>query len=302
MPLVASILLLALTRAEIVERFRAAPITQVDGIVQVHAACPADIRREYQFPVAEFFAGICRRLYAAESMRPRHFDDPGIVVLFGDEIADPTCTNVVLRTDVRADGSPFSRILLPSPRFADRDRAGVAAAQAFYRCVKREDLDEDEARRRLRAAYPELKVADEYAEVAAWRAGERGKDEDERYLRLARSILEPGVVRREDVLAFASRLYLYPSAYDAPFAGRYDCCSFREAVALAKSDPNVRISALRKINELFVFGGGRGQAMLEAATAYVDFLKALVVGEKPEEELGILLDEADDKLKGVLEQ
>ena len=38
----ASLLLLALTRAEVIDRFKAAPIVKVDGLVQVVADCPAD--------------------------------------------------------------------------------------------------------------------------------------------------------------------------------------------------------------------------------------------------------------------
>ena len=62
-----SILLLALTRAEVLERFKAAPITKVDGLVRVVADCPADMRREFQEPVASFVADVCRTLYRAAS-------------------------------------------------------------------------------------------------------------------------------------------------------------------------------------------------------------------------------------------
>ena len=43
--LIATILLAALTKAEIIDRFRAAPVTQLDGLVQVYGDCPADMRR-----------------------------------------------------------------------------------------------------------------------------------------------------------------------------------------------------------------------------------------------------------------
>ena len=40
MPTFAAILLFALTRAEIIERLKAPPITDMDGLVQVYADCP----------------------------------------------------------------------------------------------------------------------------------------------------------------------------------------------------------------------------------------------------------------------
>ena len=36
----------ALTRAELIERFKAPPLTKVSGLVQVVADCPAEMRRE----------------------------------------------------------------------------------------------------------------------------------------------------------------------------------------------------------------------------------------------------------------
>ena len=62
-------MLVALTRAEIIDRFKAAPVTQLDGLVQVYGDCPADMRRDFQLPVASFASGICRKLYAAENKK-----------------------------------------------------------------------------------------------------------------------------------------------------------------------------------------------------------------------------------------
>ena len=84
MTIAASILVLALTRAEIIDRFRAAPVTQLDGLVQVYGDCPADMRREFQLPIASFVSGICRKLYAADNRRPVKFGEPGIIVRIGD--------------------------------------------------------------------------------------------------------------------------------------------------------------------------------------------------------------------------
>ena len=48
--------MLALTRAEIVQRMRAPVVTQAEGLVRVFANCPEDMRREFQSPVARFAA------------------------------------------------------------------------------------------------------------------------------------------------------------------------------------------------------------------------------------------------------
>ena len=45
--LLLSLALLALTRAEILERFKAPVVTQSDGLVKVYANCPEDMRREF---------------------------------------------------------------------------------------------------------------------------------------------------------------------------------------------------------------------------------------------------------------
>ena len=53
---------MALTRAEILERFRAPVVTQADGLVKVYADCPDDMRREYQGPIGSFAAETVKTL------------------------------------------------------------------------------------------------------------------------------------------------------------------------------------------------------------------------------------------------
>ena len=48
-----AMLVLALTRAEIIDRFRAPPLTKVGGLVQAVGECPSDMREEFLAPVAE---------------------------------------------------------------------------------------------------------------------------------------------------------------------------------------------------------------------------------------------------------
>ena len=304
MTVLGAILLLALTRAEIVERFRAAPATKLDGLVQVFADCPADMRRDYQLPVAGFVADICQKLYLAEGMRPVRFAEPGIIVHLGD--VRTNVADVVAKPAVRDGGEDFTRIYLKAPGHADIGRLRLECAKAFYRAVKGRELDDGAALLALRAADPALKAEDECSELAAWRRGERtrsafGTEDDERYLKLQRTVRLPGVALPDDVAVFASRLFLYPATFARPFAGRYDACSFREAVELARIDPMVRLAAYAKSAEVVVFGGGRGEKMTAAVDAYVKFLRALAAGRLDDAEITALLDEADAKLKGVLE-
>jgi len=146
--LLASILLLALTRAEILERFKAAPVTKVSGLVQVVADCPADMRREFQGPVATFVADVCRTLYRAENAHERPFVAPGIVVYVGDVRTNVTAVVVKPRTRHlpararlrrRRDAAPRDGqgVLPRGPRSHARRRGGGQGA----------------ARRRSRAAH-----------------------------------------------------------------------------------------------------------------------------------------------------
>ncbi|MBR1920367.1 MAG: hypothetical protein IJ829_00010, partial [Kiritimatiellae bacterium] len=157
---------------------------------------------------------------------------------------------------------------------------------------------------RVRRADPVTRAEDIQAEVAAWR--ERGVyvegRTDDDYLRLLRGVHLPGVATKADVLTFASRLFLYPELYAVPFCGKYPCCSFREAVALAQEDPAVRLAAYGKMEPLTLFGAGHGDKMNAAVEAYAKFLLELARFKRPPAELLALLDEAESKLKGVLEE
>lgn len=291
--------MLALTRAEIIERVRAAPITKVNGLVQVVASCPKDMREEYQLPVAAFVAGVCKSLYTGLGERERRFDEPGIVIVLGDERTNRT--DVIVRRLTRPDGSAVTKILLPAPGFADVEKVRLETVRAFCRAVKGSEIDVGSAVRLLRETDPGLRIEDLYAELAAWRRGEDGAKDDERLLKLARSVIAPGIAREADVLHFASRLFLYPEVYAAPFDGVLTSCSFREAIPLARRDPRIRFLALAKSPQLVAFGGGRGDELLAAADAYSEFLRELAVYRKSEAELGELLDAADAKLNAALE-
>lgn len=299
MTFLCAILLAAMSRAEFIARFNAAPVVQASGLVQVRAECGADMRREFQLPVAGFVTDIVRRLYAAEKIRERRFEKPGIVVVIGDVITN--LTNVVVRPMTRDDGTKWTKVLVPAPGFADAGAMRLATIQGFYRAVKGEELDAAAAIARFRAAVPELRLEDEYRAIAEWQDGRRGGEDDEKFLKLMRSVLNPGFASADDLLVFASRLYLYPEYLDQPFCGRFDCVSFREAIALSKIDPRIRFAAMLKMRDLTLYGCGRGEKMNAAVAAYVAFLKDLMEYTKSEAELVKTLDAADAQLKGVLE-
>lgn len=293
---------MALTRAEIIDRFKAAPVTQLDGLVQVYGDCPADMRREYQLPVASFASDVCRKLYAAENRKQVKFADPGIVVRIGD--VRTNITDVIVRPATREGGVKFTRIYLPSPSGADLGKFRHEVVRAFYRAVYGVDLDDASVTKKLRESDPVTRVEDIQSEVAAWR--ERGEyaagKTDEDYLKLLRGVHLPGVATKDDVKTFASRLFLYPEFYAMPFCGKYRSCSFREAILLAGKDPAVRFAAYVKVQPLMLFGQGHGDKMNEAVEAYVKFLAELARFKLTGEELLKLLDDADAKLKGVLEE
>lgn len=282
------IALLALTRAEIIERMRAPIITQADGMVQVYADCPEDMRREFQSPVARFAAETVKTIRTGLSLRSERRSSPGIVIHIGD-----VRTNVsdVVATAVTNNARVFTRIKVRAPAYADLQRFRLEVIKAFFRCERAQEISDAEAQRVYRSADPKLRLADERLALEDWFC--RGKGSAEEGFRLMRKILKPGFASRRDVLFFASRLFLYPPYFDLRFADGSDAVPFRDAVALSRRDPLLRIVAAARANSLPVFGGGRGQALADAADAYRTFLIELARGESTDEQLLDILDEAD---------
>ena len=298
----AALLLLALTRAEIVQRMRAPVITQSEGLVRVYADCPEDVRREFQHPVARFAADTAAAMYRSLSMKPVRFTSPGVIVHIGDVRTNDT--RVVAKVS-KADGRAVTRIYLRNPATADLALFRTEMVKAFMRCVKGKEVSDAEAVAAYRRTDPALRIADDRERLERWLAGEPGLDgkreNDEDMIAMMRRVLEPGHASRRDVLTFASRLFLYPRSFDEKFAGGYDVLSFRDAVKFAKVDPRVRFLALFKANEMPVFGGGRGDELMAAAELYSVFLRELAKGERTEEDLLRMLDAADAALSRALE-
>ena len=294
-----AMLVLALTRAEIIDRFRAPPLTKVGGLVQAVGECPSDMREEFLAPVAEFAANVCRDLYSSTMTRETPFKEPGIVIVVGD--VRTNMTDVVVKRISRQNGSKYTRIYLPAPGYADIEKMRTETAKAFFFAVKGEEIDDFEASRRVRSLDPKLRDEDRIADMEAFESGERTDIGDEAYLKMNRSVATPGEASERDILRFASHLRLYPAVYSEPFCGRYDSISFKEAVSLAGKDPRIRSRAFAKATDTAVLGGGRGEKLASAAEAYSRFLFALAAG-KEEKELLAALGEADDKLADALEE
>lgn len=295
----AAILLLALSRAEMLERFRAPVVTQADGLVRVFSDCPEDMRREYQMPVARFAADTVRNLFRGVSAKPVKFKRTGIAIYVGEgRTNDPT---VVARAFTNGS-EVVTRIYLRAPGFADLARLRAEVAKGFFRSLKGIEVSDEDAVAAYRAGDPALRVEDERMRLERWLATGKGVANDEEGLRLMRKVIQPGVASRRDVLTFASRLYFYPPQYDLLFAGKYDCLSFADAIRLAPTVPALRPLARRKAMEVTAYGGGRGDALTTAAVAYSIFLIELAKGEKDETDLRSLLDIADTLLNVAYEK
>ena len=300
MILAASILLLALTRAEIIERMKAPVVTQCEGLVQVFANCPEDMRREYQMPVASFASETVKTLYQGLSIKPKRRERAAIKIYVGDVRTNDAAVVVRLATN---DAQTVTRIYVPSPGYADLRRLKLEVIKAFLRSVVGEERTDDEAIDAYRKADPRFRLEDDRARLGQWLAGTLPSptpEDDEANLALMRKVMEPGVSTRTDVMLFASRLHLYPATFDRPFGGRFDSLTFREAVKLRK-DPEVRRAAFAKSGMLIAMGGGRSDELAEASRHYFAFLLELAKGEKDDNALLDLLETADVKLNLALE-
>ena len=295
--MLAAFLLLALTRAEIIERFKAPVITQADGLVQVYADCPEDMRKEFQSPVARFAADTVQVLYQGLAKKPVRFSKAGILIHVGDVRTNLTEVTAQVSTN---DSRVVTRIRVKSPGYADLYRLRVEVIKAFFRCVEKREVPEAEAVAAYRRGDPALRVFDERMKLEDWLAG-RGTRDEEEGLRLMRKVFEPGVSSPRDVLVFASRLYLYPPQYDLRFLGKFDRLSFAEAIRFGRTSALARIVAYNRAFELPVMGGGRSPELAAAAEAYKAFLLAFAKGEADEKGLKALLDTADERLNVAFE-
>ena len=296
MVLTVAALVLALTRSEFIERMKAPVVTQTEGLVQVYADCPEDMRREYQSPVAGFVSETARALYRSLGMKPVRFRRAGIVVHLGD--VRTNLSEVVTKVATNGD-AVVTRLYLPSPGYADLRKFRIEAVKGFFRAVRGEEIDDAEAVARFRRSDPGFRVADEREALDRWLRF--GEGDDEEGLRMMRKVIEPGFASPGDIVTFASRLFLYPPQYDITFADGSHSMSLRAAMHHA-DDPRIRFLALAKAEELVIFGGGRGERLSEAAADYRDYLRELAKGELNANELANLLESAETKLNIAYEE
>ena len=128
---------------------------------------------------------------------------------------------------------------------------------------------------------------------------EQDRASDERLARLSRAVLSPGRASAWDVQTFASRLRLYPAAFDRKFGAQGPSCSFAEAVDQAATNIYVRAAAAQKAREMPMCVIGRGEELMAVGEAYRKFLLAVARGEPPAE-LKVLLQQADALLAPLL--
>jgi hypothetical protein len=128
---------------------------------------------------------------------------------------------------------------------------------------------------------------------------EQDRVSDERLARLSRAVLSPGRASAWDVQTFASRLRLYPSAFDRKIGAQGSSCSFAEAIGQAATNMYVRAAAAQKAREMPLYVIGRGEELVAVGEAYRKFLLSLARGEPPDE-LRALLQDADARLAPLL--
>lgn len=300
MTLFCAILAATLTRAELLERMRTPPMIRSQGLVEVYANCPGDMRDDFHAPVARFVSKICDDLYLTTTNKPVKYQYPGISVYIGDGRTNDT--SVISRGYTRNDGSYYTRIYLPSPGYSDLSKFKHEIVRAFILAVEKRLVNDETINVILRNLDPKQRIDHKYQEIEHWIKGERTESNDEEILKMMRSVLQPGVARQSDVLRFASRLYLHAPLFNNPLAGKYRSCTFRQAVDIIKDDPTVRFVAYKKAPLLIAYGGGRSEALATAAKAYSDFLFELSKAKKTQNELLDMLDAADVKLNIALEE
>lgn len=284
-----TVLLLALSRAEMIERFKAPILSPAEGFVKVYATCAVDIRREYQAPVARFAGETVTTLARAAKAPLVRAESPSVIIHLGDVRTNRA--DVVVRVATNDARAVVTRLYLPSPAHADLARLRTELVRAYCRAREGRELTADEAVERWQMTDPDYRLARDRRRLQDWL--EKGAGDGDEGLRLLYRVFRPGTLSRIEARVFASRLRLYPPTFDAPFAGRFDALTFADAIRLAKDDPSIRRAARQKADEILVFGGGRGDGLKGAAAIYRAFLLALADGRSSSEDLETMLEVAD---------
>ena len=230
-------------------------------------------------------------------MRSERSSKPQIVLHLGSSTNQDASVSVRVTTN---DNFVVTRLYLSNPAVTDLQRLREEIVCAFSRAICKKEIAVEEARLLYRRSDRAFVIEEQRQALRDWKNG-KGKLDDEEALRLFRKVLEPGVATKEEVLTFASRLYLYMPQYDLKFPGRNDKLSFAEALEWVSFDPRIRLLAAAKADEVEIFGGGRGKRLSAAAQGYSQFLRELATGEKNVNELKDILEDAEAKLAYALE-
>lgn len=289
-------LVAALTRAELIERVRAPVLVRADGLVQVIAACPAEVRKAWQSTVAAYAGEVCETLRRSHRLPSKRYAEPRISVVLGSRSND---TSVVYREEEPSAGR--IRIMLPDPAHAEPAALQRHLVRAWYCTVLASNLDERAAAAVLRNASPQWRANWARDQLARWQRGELVEGDDETMLQMRRTVYEPGCATLGDVLLFAARLRLYPQFYGLDFCGRYPELTFADAARLGAADPRIRLAACTKVTEIAAWAAGRGPELAAAAQAYVDALMAIAARRLSVAEMLDLVDIADRRLAEALE-
>jgi hypothetical protein len=290
-----------LSRADWIERLKAPSVIKNEGLIEVSGFCDPQVRSEFQLPVAANASRICDELCDELKIKPVKYKKSRIFIVLGDNL---TTNNEVSVSYSKLDsGEIYAKIRLPSPGYADIEKFSREVSRAFFTAINNRTISDSELEVLLRNANPALRLDDDYKALDDWsKKGIYRKGwTDEDYLKLLRKVKKPGSYRKEDVLVFSSRLYLYPEHFAEPFCGTYFLCTFKDAIKYAKIDINVRKAALAKSSELLVFGSGRGDKFAKMAKSYSNFLLALASGKASESVLEEILKIADRQLNEVME-
>lgn len=289
-----------LSRADWIERLKAPSIIKNDGLIEVSGFCSAEVRGEFQLPVAANASQICEELYSELKIKPIKYKKSRIFITLGDECS--TNSEVKVSYSTRDGEAIYTKIRLPSPRHTDIGLFRREVSRAFFTAVHGKKISDAELDAFLRQASPILRLDDDYRALEEWstKGIYRKGWTDEDYLKLLRKVKKPGSYRKEDALVFSARLYLYPQQFSEPFCGKYLSCTFKDAIKYAKIDENVRRAAYTKSSELLVFGSGRGDKFAAMAKCYSQFLLALASGKVSESVLEEILKIAEGQLNEVM--
>lgn len=326
-----------------------------DGFIRVVAYDNPRDQVGFRMPILAFAGNVIDGLSKTFEIKRHKVSEPGLIIYAQDGRTNDT--RVLVRSEVRKNGSRAVKIFLPSPGYSDLDELRIGIARSFIgvdfpdwviqgvlRCQE-DSLRRDDERFVLSlwsdarlpffpalctdlrvgkgkaAALPgyiggwirEKKILRKLMEeswdgrrLAEMLTGEtepalQDRASDERLVRLARSVIEPGECGLWELDFFSSRLFLRSPLFASKILPNLDFCHFRDAIAVGDSNLMVRAAAFLKAREVPLYAIGRGDELQATAKAYERFLLGVAAGEE-RAKLEEMLDAADSKLETAYEK